>query len=434
MDLGAAIKAARESAGKTQGDLAEAVERTQVYVSFLECGRRAPSDACLDAIAKALGTTARSIRAKAAGFASRDDRAGEQRSAKALGEAIRAARATVDRTQREVAEAAEIEPAYLAQIEGGWSRPSEALLDRIATELGTTVQALRQRATVQTATGEQATKRREKQKAAEEDRAAKRREKREARRVARAARRRETAKALAAKRRESARVRREKERAARADRKRKRAAKRAEERAARREAAKARAAERKTKKRTDRATRKAAKREREAKRAEEREAERPLREAERRAEQERRSERKKAEREAERRGREARRGVARRRALHADLTPSAGDIESLADDIGMRAPRRIAGSDLVLATGRCVDVDDSTGRTLSFWGSSDDVTAEEFQVVDADEGLSVLNADDELELLRPRKARMPKTVDYALTKMARFPVRRSAGRSPRRPS
>lgn len=146
MSLGLAIKAARKKAGKTQTDVATAIERTQVYVSFLECGRRQPSDACLDAIATALGTTARALRTKAAGFAPRDDRTKDQRAAKALGEAIRAVRSTVGRTQRDVAERAEIEPAYLAQIEGGRSRPSEALLGRIAAELKTTARSLRQRA------------------------------------------------------------------------------------------------------------------------------------------------------------------------------------------------------------------------------------------------------------------------------------------------
>jgi transcriptional regulator with XRE-family HTH domain len=70
----------------------------------------------------------------------------ERAKTRALGQALRAARADAGLSQKYIAISVDITQAYLSQIEHGHCAPSEALLDRIAAELKTTARSLRQRA------------------------------------------------------------------------------------------------------------------------------------------------------------------------------------------------------------------------------------------------------------------------------------------------
>lgn len=66
MGLGMAIKLARTRAQKTQREVAEGAGLSAIYVSYIECGRKRPSDFALDHIATELGTTARALKRAAA--------------------------------------------------------------------------------------------------------------------------------------------------------------------------------------------------------------------------------------------------------------------------------------------------------------------------------------------------------------------------------
>jgi len=66
MGLGMAIKLARTRAKKTQREVAEGAGLSPIYISFIECGRKVPSDFALDHIAAELGTTARALKRAAA--------------------------------------------------------------------------------------------------------------------------------------------------------------------------------------------------------------------------------------------------------------------------------------------------------------------------------------------------------------------------------
>lgn len=62
MGLGMAIRLARTRAGKTQREVAEGAGLSPIYVSYIECGRKTPSDFALESIAAELGTTAKALK------------------------------------------------------------------------------------------------------------------------------------------------------------------------------------------------------------------------------------------------------------------------------------------------------------------------------------------------------------------------------------